>query len=261
VFEITPAGGLRSIVIDPGHGGGDTGARGAGDTTEKEYVLRLARRIKTAVESRIGIRVILTRDGDDDVPLDRRASVANNNKADLYISLHTNASVRAGVGGIQVLSLRLDDYRGQVESTERAPLPVPVVGGGTRTIDVVPWDIAQLPYVEQSASVAAILQQRLQERGLPLFTGPVSRMPLRTLVGANMPAVMIEIGFLSNPQDARALGQAEHSQKIVEAVLAMIADIRRGIPAAPAATAPTGSASAPPAAPRAPAAPTPPAAR
>ncbi len=262
VLDLSGAGSLRSIVIDPGHGGADTGARGAGDATEKDLVMRLARRLKSAIESRIGLRVILTRDGDDDVLLDRRASIANNNKADLFISLHTNASVRPAPGGIQVLSLRLDDYRGQVESADRTPLPVPVVGGGTRTIDVVPWDVAQLPYVDKSASVAAILQQRLKERGATLFTGPTSRMPLRTLVGANMPAVMIEIGFLSNPQDARTLGQAEHSQKIVEALLAMIGDIRRGIPAAsPATPTAPGTPLAPPQAPAAPAATAAPAAR
>lgn len=252
-IDVTPVGSLRSVVIDPGHGGEDLGARGAGDLAEKEYVLRLARRLKAAIESRIGLRVILTRDGDDDVPLDRRASLANNNKADLFISLHANASVRAGVNGTQVLSLRLDDYRSQIDPASNTPVPVPVLGGGTRVIDVVPWDVAQLPFVDKSASVAAILERRLAEQGVPLFTTAAPRLPLRPLVGANMPAVMIEVGFLSNPADAQALTQADRSQKIVDAILAMLGDIRRGIPVA------TPAPDAPP--PSKPGAPTPPARR
>jgi N-acetylmuramoyl-L-alanine amidase len=244
VIDVTPPGSLRSVVIDPGHGGEDVGARGPGDLVEKEFVLRLARRLKGAIESRIGLRVILTRDGDEDVPLDRRASIANNNKADLFISLHANAAVRPGVSGAQVLSVRAQDYQEQTASLENAPLPVPIVGGGTRTIDVVPWDVAQLPFVNRSASVAAILERHLAAQGVPLFDGPSAPMPVRPLVGANMPAVMIEAGFLTNPQDAQALGQAERAQKIVDAVLLMLNDIRRGIPLAPAS--PTAAAAASP---------------
>jgi N-acetylmuramoyl-L-alanine amidase len=245
VIDVTPPGSLRSVVIDPGHGGEDVGARGPGDLVEKDFVLRLARRLKGAIESRIGLRVILTRDGDEDVPLDRRASIANNNKADLFISLHANAAVRPGVSGAQVLSVRAEDYQEQTASLGNAPLPVPIVGGGTRTIDVVPWDVAQLPFVNRSASVAAILERHLAGQGVPLFDRPAAPMPVRPLVGAHMPAVMIEAGFLTNPQDAQALGQAERAQKIVDAVLLMLNDIRRGIPLAPAS--PTAAAPAAPA--------------
>jgi N-acetylmuramoyl-L-alanine amidase len=231
-LDLTPPGTIRSVVIDPGHGGGDTGVRGPGNQEEKDVVLRLARRLKSAIESRIGLRVILTRDDDTDVPLDRRASIANNNKADLFISLHTNASVRPAVAGTQVLSLSLDDYRGRIDPADATPLSVPVVGGGTRTIDIVPWDIAQVSFADQSATVAAILERHLGEQDVPLFRGPVSRMPLRTLVGAHMPAIMIEAGFLTNPEDAQALGAADHPQRIVTAIVDMLNEIRNGIPPA-----------------------------
>lgn len=95
--ELSPTTGIRTIVIDPGHGGSEAGARGTGGALEKDITLTLARRLKAALEARLGVRVLLTRDGDVTVDLDDRASIANNNKADLFISLHANASVRPDV--------------------------------------------------------------------------------------------------------------------------------------------------------------------
>jgi N-acetylmuramoyl-L-alanine amidase len=247
VLDLTPVGTLRSIVIDPGHGGPDAGAKAPNDVAEKDVVLRLARRLKSAIEGRIGLRVLLTRDSDDEVPLDRRASLANNNKADLFISLHANASVRPTVAGAHVLSLRAADYQVEGPPREPAPLPVPVLGGGSRVIDVVPWDTAQLSSGAQSAAVASILRQRLTELGVPQLAGPTTELPLRTLVGANMPAVMVEVGFLSNPEDARALSESgDRAQKIVDAILLLLGDIRNGIrmptsAASTSAPAPPGS--------------------
>ena len=110
LLDLPPPGGLRAIVIDPGHGGDETGAKGSQGTLEKNITLSVARRLKAALEARLGVRVLLTRDGDQTVPLDQRASLANNNKADLFISLHANASVRPGVSGAEVFFLSLDEY-------------------------------------------------------------------------------------------------------------------------------------------------------
>ncbi len=230
---LPPPGTIRTIVLDPGHGGEDAGVRSAGGTVEKDYVLALAQRLKAGIESRIGVRVLLTRDRDENVPVDRRTSFANNNKADLFISLHANASVRPEVRGAQVISLRLEDYRGRSDAVRATAPPVPVLGGGTRGIDVVPWDLAQLPFAVKSATLSAMLARQLEERRVPLFTTPVMAMPLRTLVGANMPAILLEVGFLSNAEDEDLLTNRERSGAIVEAVLATINDVvvRRGIPA------------------------------
>ena len=107
LLDLPPQGGLRTIVIDPGHGGDDTGAKGAQGTLEKTVTLAIARRLKAQIESRLGTRVLLTRDGDQTVALDQRASLANNNKADLFLSLHANASVRQSVAGAEVLYLSI----------------------------------------------------------------------------------------------------------------------------------------------------------
>jgi N-acetylmuramoyl-L-alanine amidase len=233
-----PAGAIRTVVIDPGHGGAEEGAHGPSGTKEKDFVLQMARRLKASIESRIGLRVLLTRDNDEAVPQDRRTALANNNKADLLISLHANASSRPQTRGAQVLSLSLADYstRPGIEITR--DLPVPVAGGGSRSIDVVPWDLAQIPFAGQSSVVASILARQLRDHGVPLYTQPTARLPLRTLVGANMPAVMLEMGFLSNTDDEQALNSPELSGNIIDALLSTIDEIRRGIPdAAPGNTA------------------------
>ena len=225
---------VRTVVLDPGHGGDDLGARGPGGTTEKDLTLQIARRIKAAIESRIGLRVLLTRDADENVPVDRRTSFANNNKADLFISLHANASGRADHRGAQVLCLRLDDYK-SLDFTPTSDLPVPVIGGGTRSIDVVPWDTAQIPFVTKSADLGAMLVRALGDRKVPMHSVPLARLPLRPLVATNMPAVMIELGFLTNADEEKALNGPDRSNAIVEAIVATIGNVRSGIPARQAA--------------------------
>jgi N-acetylmuramoyl-L-alanine amidase len=219
---------VRTIAIDPGHGGDDVGVRGAGGALEKDVTLQLARRLKAAIESRIGLRVLLTRDSDENVPIDRRTAIANNNKADLLFSLHANGSLRPALRGAQVLSLSLDDYKSRVREVGQG-VQVPIAGGGTRLIEAVPWDLAQLPYAAKSASLASILVRHLTERGVPLAARPEDRAPLRILVGANMPAVLIEGGFLSNAADEKALTGGDVPAQIVEALLMTIVEVRGGI--------------------------------
>jgi N-acetylmuramoyl-L-alanine amidase len=228
---IDTSSGIRTVVIDPGHGGEDAGAKGERGTIEKDYVLQFARKLKTAIEGRIGLRVLLTRDADENVAPDKRAALANNNKADLFISLHANASVRPAVSGMQVLSLKLDDYATQMDSTTAPDVPVAVLGGGTRAIEVLPWDTAQVGFTEESSGIAAILRRHLAEASIPLFNPATSRMPLRPLVGVSMPAVLVELGFLTNTADEQALIASDRPQRVIDAILATIGDVRRGVPA------------------------------
>jgi N-acetylmuramoyl-L-alanine amidase len=227
-LEVAPPGGLHTIVIDPGHGGDDEGVKGASGLKEKDLTLQIARRLKVTMESRWGLRVLLTRDGDDNVPLDRRTELANNNKADLFLSLHVNAAMRASVRGAQVLTLSLDAFKDRTLQAQPTNPPLPVIGGGVRSIDPVPWDTAQIPFARRSASLAAAMVQRLMERGIPLRPRPAVQAPLRVLMGANMPAVLIEVGFLTNPDDERSLGGPDLPASFVEAILATIADFRAG---------------------------------
>jgi N-acetylmuramoyl-L-alanine amidase len=226
---LDPVPGLRTVVIDPGHGGEDEGARSPAGVKEKDITLHVARRLRAALESRMGLRVLLTRDADESVPIDRRTALANNNKADLFLSLHVNASVRPEVRGAQVLSLSVGDYRTEPGADETQAVGVPTVGGNLRTIRAVPWDLAQLPFAERSAALGAVLVRELSERKVTLYSRPASQLPLRVLVGANMPAVLLEMGFLTNVQDEQALG-GDLQGVIVEALAGMIASARRGVP-------------------------------
>ena len=232
MIDLSQPTGIRTVAIDPGHGGDDAGAHGAGGASEKDLTLQTARRLKAAIESRLGLRVLLTRDSDEAVAIDRRTALANNNKADLLISLHANASVRPSLRGVQVLSLSLDDYKDRSRGLP-ASLPVPVVGGGTRTIDAMPWDLAQIPHVPQSAAFAAIVVRRLTEQKVPSYARSIDEAPLRVLVGANMPAVLVEMGFLTNADDEKALTGGDLPGAIVEALVGAVAEVRGGIAATP----------------------------
>src|SRR5690606_16896880 len=135
--------GLRTIVLDPGHGRTELGARGPARTLEKDVALAVARRLKAAIDSRLGLRVLTTRNSDETVPLDARAALANNNKADLFISLHANASVQSSVTGAEVFYVNVGDYDVAGAEAAEPGATVPVLGGGQRSVDLILWEMAQ----------------------------------------------------------------------------------------------------------------------
>ena len=203
---------MRTIVIDAGHGGAEEGARGPGGTLEKDVTLSVARRLKAALEARLGLRVILTRDRDEAVALDERAAVANNNKADMFLSLHANASVRASAGGAEVFYLSLADYGDEAQRVAQGEgEALPVFGGGTRDIEVILWEMAQARYIEQSALLARMIESGLRAR-VPMSPRAIQQAPFRVLVGANMPAVLVEMGFISNPEQEKQLASDDVSK-------------------------------------------------
>jgi N-acetylmuramoyl-L-alanine amidase len=233
LLDLVPAGTLRTIVIDPGHGGADQGARGAGGSVEKGVSLSVARRLKAALEGRLGIRVILTREGDAGLGLDERAAVANNNKADLFISLHANASVRTEATGAQVFYLNLDEYGDEAQRAAAAPREtLPVFGGGSRDIEVVAWRFAQARHLVRSATLARTIEASLRGR-ITMNTRALQQGPLRVLVGANMPAVLVEIGFLTNKEQETQLGSDTYQNNIVQGIVDAVIQFRdnRGVPA------------------------------
>jgi N-acetylmuramoyl-L-alanine amidase len=228
--------GLRTIVIDPGHGGAETGTTGAKGTLEKDVALAIARRTKAALEAQLSARILLTRDGDAAVPLDARASLANNNKADLFVSIHANGSVRPSASGAEVF------YAG-LEGSDADPQPIagaertlmPVFGGGAREIDIVPWDSAQSRFISGSASAARLIAAALRQ-AVPLNPRALQQAPLRVLVGANMPAVLIEVGYLTNAEQEDQLRGGDFQGRLVQAIAAGIVqfDARSRAPMVPA---------------------------
>jgi len=247
VGDLAQRGTIQTIVIDPGHGGDDVGVEGSNGAKEKDVVFQIAQQLKSAIETKLSIKVLLTRDTDEAVPVDQRAVFANQQKADLFLSLHANASVRPELRGTEVVTLNPADYlprpppappagRGKPPTPPPPPPQIPVAGGGFRVLEPVLWELAQLPFVEKSAMFSATLVKRLTERAIPSNTPPLATTaPVRVLVGANMPAVLIELGFLTNAEDEAALTSPTVPNEIIEAILAAIGDVRFGFPA-PAAT-------------------------
>jgi N-acetylmuramoyl-L-alanine amidase len=226
ILDIPPAGGMRTIVIDAGHGGAEEGARGPGGTLEKNITLSVARRLKASLEARLGMRVILTRDRDEAVALDERAAVANNNKADIFLSLHANASVRASATGAEVFYLSLADYGDEAQRVAQGEgEALPVFGGGTRDIEVILWEMAQARYIEQSALLARLVESGLRAR-VPMSPRAIQQAPFRVLVGANMPAVLVEMGFISNPDQEKQLASDAFQSTLVQALVDSVVAFR-----------------------------------
>lgn len=187
--------------------------------------LQVSRRLKALLESRLGLRVILTRDDDRTLDQDARAAIANNNRADLFISLHANAAARPSVRGAEVFYLSAD--RASLESRraiQQHP-PLPQLGGGTRSIDLILWETAQLRHLEQSALLAGLIESSLRGK-VEMSPQPVQQAPFRVLVGANMPAVLVEIGYLSHPDEEKALASPARQDAIASAIFDAVSAFR-----------------------------------
>jgi N-acetylmuramoyl-L-alanine amidase len=236
LFEVAPVGGLRTVVVDAGHGGSEEGAKGPEGTLEKNVTLSVARRLKAALEARLGVRVILTRDGDGTVGLDERAALGNNNKADLFVSLHANASMRPATSGAEVFFLSLEEYGDAAQRAAHGDSEsLPVFGGGTRAIELIPWEMAQARYIQESAALAQAVGTSLRER-VPVSPRAIQQAPFRVLVGANMPAVLVEMGFLTNPDQEKQLRSDDFQNTVVQALVDGITRFRDLIAARPAGT-------------------------
>jgi N-acetylmuramoyl-L-alanine amidase len=221
-----PATGLRTIVIDPGHGGEALGTQGARGTLEKDVTLAVSRKLKTLIESRLGLRVFLTRDDDRTLELDDRSAFANSQKADVFLSIHANAAVRPSMKGAEVYYLNVE--RADAEARKRADdaqAALPMLGGGSRTIDFILWETAQVRHLEQSAALAGLIEGALASR-VEMSQRAVQQAPFRVLVGANMPSVLVEMGYLSNPEQEAQMAGAAFQDAIAEALFEALVKFR-----------------------------------
>ena len=216
---------VQTIVLDPGHGGDDAGVRGADGIAEKQVTLDIARRLKALVETRLGLRVLLTRDDDRAVGLDERAALANNSKADLFLSLHLNGTLSPDVAGAEVFVMELDREGLAARADAEDAIAVPVIGGGLRSIEVIPWDLAQARHVDDSAVFAATVEEELRRR-LPMGPRPIQRAPMRVLSSANMPALLVELAYLTSPDQARAVRSAEFQAGAADALFEALVRMR-----------------------------------
>lgn len=233
--------GVLKIVLDPGHGGGEQGALGKRGSEEKTLTLLLARRLKTELERRLPVRVVLTRNEDADLPLETRTAIANQNQADLFLSLHLNSEPwGSGARGAETyfLSMEASDARAassaEFENRSAAELAAADSRGATPDegededdfgLQLLLWALAQSHHLRESQRLANLIQQELNET-LELPDRGVKQAPFRVLMGATMPAVLVELGFVSNPEEEERLQDPAYRQRLVSSLVEAIVRFR-----------------------------------
>jgi len=220
-----------TIVVDPGHGGVETGAIGSGGTQEKDLTLLLARSLQRRLEARLPVRVVLTRDADTTLDHATRTAIANQNRATLFLSVHLNSEPgRSRARGAETFFLdsAASDEAAAASAAFENQQPGPDPGsseagaGGARADDaglqLLLWDLAQSRHLSRSQRLAALIQQELNET-LDLRDRGVKQAPFRVLSGATMPAVLVELGFLSNPEEEALLNDPGYRLSLVDALV------------------------------------------
>ncbi len=219
-----PSDGIRTIVVDPGHGGNDTGAIGPSGSAEKDLTLILARTLRRHLRRRMPVKVALTRDEDVELHPDTRAALANQQKADLFISLHLNSVMGVNAHGAETYfsSLEASDEAAALAAAAENPQ-----GNGDPRYDLqlILWDLAQSHHLAASQRLASLIQEELN-LALGLRNRGVKQAPFRVLLGAAMPAVLVELGFLSNPSEEKKFQDPEYREQLVEALVRAVMRFR-----------------------------------
>ena len=211
--------GVRRIVIDAGHGGHDPGTIGRGGLQEKELVLDVALRLERLVRQDLGADVLLTRSTDVFIPLEERTAIANSRGADLFLSIHANSSRNASARGIETyfLSFAQNSHAEAVAARENAISPATL-----KDLQNLVKAITLNSKIDESRDFAAAVQERMvagvREEHVVRDRG-VHTAPFYVLIGANMPAVLAEIAFVSNPEDERRLKAPEYREVLARSLL------------------------------------------
>jgi len=224
---------LTTVVIDPGHGGKDVGARGAGGLMEKEVVLDIALRLKKLIEQKDGMKVVLTRNSDYFVSLEERTMIANSAKegapADLFISIHTNSHKSPKIGGFEAyyISDAVDPGAEATAALENAVVAFEKQGKGPAPDSLVPilWDLQFMEFISQSSELAFIAQEQLANR-LNTRNRGVRQARFIVLSGVAMPSVLIEVGFISNRVEEAKMKTPDFKERCAEAVSAAVLNFK-----------------------------------
>jgi N-acetylmuramoyl-L-alanine amidase len=222
---------LRTIVIDAGHGGHDTGALGPGGLQEKEITLDVARRVAALLPDEAGVRVVLTRSRDQFIELRERTALANRERADLFLSIHVNAASDGTATGTETYFLSNEATDGAARRAAEYENRLITGDGSARSgspdvLRSILWDLAQSDFQQESSRVAEALQNNL-DRALRRPSRGVKQAPFYVLGGAAMPAVLVEIGFISNPQEEQRLRDDGYRDRIARALVAGVAAYKR----------------------------------
>jgi N-acetylmuramoyl-L-alanine amidase len=210
---------INRIVIDAGHGGHDSGTLGPGGLEEKDIVLDVALRLGRLLKQRLGADVIYTRSDDTFIPLETRTAIANQAQADLFISVHANSSSDSGARGVEVYYL---NFTSSADALEVAARENASSDESIHQLSDLVKKIALQDKINESHAFADDVDQSLYaglDQGNPgLKDRGVKKAPFVVLIGANMPSILAEISFLTNPDDAAELRDPQYRQRIAESL-------------------------------------------
>ena len=221
---------IGKIVIDPGHGGFDTGTIGPNGLLEKDLVLDVSRRLGKLLEARLGAEVDYTRRDDTFIPLETRTALANQDQADLFISVHANSSRDPDARGVETYYL---NFSSSAEALEVAARENAVSEKSIHELQDLVKKIALQEKIDESREFATDVESALHS-GLALKNPGlrdrgVKKAPFIVLIGANMPSILAEVSFVSNPGDERRLETSEFRQRIAESLYRGIAKYVGGL--------------------------------
>jgi len=207
---------VERVVIDPGHGGKDIGVKGPAGLTESRLAMALARQLKVVLEDELGVQVFLTRNGDENPSLYERTALVNRVRGHLFISLHASGAASRTRSGFGVF---FQDYSLQKELADRASLKQPAPG------QPVEWALAQGPFLISSRRLAGEISRAISEV-LRVKSREAVGLPLTVLGGAARPAVLVEVGYLTNPEEERRLLSQAYRDAVVRALVQGIQSYR-----------------------------------
>jgi N-acetylmuramoyl-L-alanine amidase len=227
--EPAPSGSGRfdTVVIDAGHGGEDHGARGPEGLVEKDLVLDLAQRLETRL-ARQDLRVVMTREEDGFVPLDERTKIANDAGADLFVSIHANASRLQGVHGIETFFASLeatDEAARELAQRENLAFGAAAAAGVGDPLLAILGDLLATEHLADAQEFARLTQRRIATAEASRSRG-VKQAPFVVLMGVRMPAVLVEVGFLTNAAEERRLAAAAERDRLVGGIADAVAAFR-----------------------------------
>jgi N-acetylmuramoyl-L-alanine amidase len=222
---------LRLIVLDAGHGGHDPGATGPSGVMEKDVVLDVTKRVARLAAEGLGIKIVLTRSTDVFVPLRERTNFANKQRADLFVSIHANAHPRAVSEGVETYFLSSEASDSEARQTaaienDVVQLESPASRQKADLLKSILWDLAQSEFQEESSSMAETVQDSMTQ-SLNLVNRGVKQAGFYVLGGAAMPAILIEVGFLTNRKEEKKLATPEYREAVARAIYAGLAEYKR----------------------------------
>jgi len=212
---------FQHVVIDPGHGGEDSGAQGCFGIKEKDLVFDIALTLKKLLEKYLGLNVILTRQSDVNVSLDERTSIANKSMGQLFVSLHANSSKFRSAKGFEVFyanTVATDDDSLSLARLENMSIKAgDTQGDEWDHLDGILWELAQYEYLHESMEFATLVND-ISARQLQLKNRGVKQAPFYVLLGVNMPACLVEVGFISNKKEAQKILEQGYKAKLAQAI-------------------------------------------